>query len=1264
MIFDKITPEKLDSWSKDHSRRAQEILPELVARLVLSSSNKIKNFHFPYGKGIQYPGYDGYLVVDEATNFFPAGTSVFEFGTNGDIQGKFDEDIKKRSENSDGLDIEKTAFIFVSSKIWNHRTSIPKKITCTAKLYNWKEIKIIDAQTLCMWIDNHPGVSVWLMEIMNCNIHGVSTAEKFWDEKIGNTSPNLTYQFFINNRDAEVKKIEKWISTNGRGFFFIKAESAMEATFFLIAAMNSFDIDVLQKVILVSDSKTWGKVISMQNKDIILVPTFSVDENISCPDYVNAIIPISKFIPLANVSDKFEGVEIYRFKHDQFQKSLLELGVSSDIIFSLEKETKRCFLPLYRNLSTNPIIKQPGWLSTLGSEVEYLIPLMLLNYINIDSKGDLTILEMLTNVSNEKFLSKLDDWTRIEDFPVVNTGKVYRVVSIQDMWLFLGDKIKRKDIENLREVIMLIFSETIPKYDLPKEQRLMANIIGKQDRYSKQLIEGLLISLIFLKERDTKFLETSIGSTDTFVTVLLRDVMNNVITEKQWLSIAEFFPLITEASPKTMIDILKKEMNNLKSEFWELFKVGENNSIFSGNVYHHIIWGIERLVWIEEYAVDAILILTRLAHKKLPLPSGNTPDSSLNQVFYFFFPQTALNKDDLTRLLGKIIREYPQVGLKLVENMISSREHSFVLTISKPEWIEFNDPSEVRSLTYAEIKDYRDKIVAVFFNNVKVGKDTNALKVIFENLDFFYHDYESTIKNLVKENINGIPDKQRAILATCIRKTIFKNKKYSDAKWLLPIEIIKFLEEILPEVEPSGVLKYLYLCEYSPPINNPIPYSNKIDFDMEKDDKSIHAEREIAISKIFSDGGIGAIIEYCKYIEDASGFSRIISEVVLAGKFDVDFLLKISRFNLNLFRGIIYSLNKDGLELMFETLKRAENIEWKQEAEILSQAAPNMILWVELESKRKDILEYYWRKSPIVSVSHFDEQEAKYYLLKLVEHGRVIEAINSSAYSTYNNYETLLFLLVSLRIYLSDEKRTTYLDVKTIVPNNIQNIFHKISQNKYKDIEIIGALELYFNDILSYDFYPQCINEWIGREPEVYVQIIENAYSNNTAGEKNRSSFYRMLNKITTIPGCNKENIDKDTFNNWVKNVVSVAQEKMYVKETLWSLGTLLSYSPNGDDDIFPHQVIRDFFEENMHDSNISEFLVPNFITGKINQQGMVANWGSVEAAEENIANKYNCDANTIRIDFPETASILRRLRDHYNWSSKNLRDTDEWYFD
>lgn len=136
-------------------------------------------------------------------------------------------------------------------------------------------------------------------------------------------------------------------------------------------------------------------------------------------------------------------MEISKFKHEQFQKNLLELDISHDKISDLEKDTKRCFLPLYRKLSTNPLVKRPGWLSLLNKETANLISIMLVSYIDTESQGDIEVLKILTKDSSE-FLSKLEEWTKMEDFPIINIGNVYRVVSVQDMWLFLADKIKKK----------------------------------------------------------------------------------------------------------------------------------------------------------------------------------------------------------------------------------------------------------------------------------------------------------------------------------------------------------------------------------------------------------------------------------------------------------------------------------------------------------------------------------------------------------------------------------------------------------------------------------------------------------------------------------------------------------------------------------------------------------------------------------------------------------------------------------------------------
>jgi hypothetical protein len=40
-----ISASEVDEWAKANPRRAQEILPELIIRLILSTSNKIEDFN-------------------------------------------------------------------------------------------------------------------------------------------------------------------------------------------------------------------------------------------------------------------------------------------------------------------------------------------------------------------------------------------------------------------------------------------------------------------------------------------------------------------------------------------------------------------------------------------------------------------------------------------------------------------------------------------------------------------------------------------------------------------------------------------------------------------------------------------------------------------------------------------------------------------------------------------------------------------------------------------------------------------------------------------------------------------------------------------------------------------------------------------------------------------------------------------------------------------------------------------------------------------
>lgn len=163
-----ISATEIDAWASQNLRRAQELLPELIVRLILCSSSKINDYNFPIEKGIQFSGYDGVLESGETTSYFPEGKSVWEFGTNEDALGKFRSDIEKRHMDSLGVDINNTAFIFSTLKIWNHKSSIEEVLNESRLKYNWKEIRIKYHEEASKLRISYPHTAAILEKLAEC----------------------------------------------------------------------------------------------------------------------------------------------------------------------------------------------------------------------------------------------------------------------------------------------------------------------------------------------------------------------------------------------------------------------------------------------------------------------------------------------------------------------------------------------------------------------------------------------------------------------------------------------------------------------------------------------------------------------------------------------------------------------------------------------------------------------------------------------------------------------------------------------------------------------------------------------------------------------------------------------------------------------------------------------------------------------------------------------------------------------------------------
>ena len=73
---------KLSAMAAERPKLFQELLPELIKKLILCNSNNVKNIRMPSKDDNWSPGFDGIVESEGSTAYVCAGKSVWEFGAN------------------------------------------------------------------------------------------------------------------------------------------------------------------------------------------------------------------------------------------------------------------------------------------------------------------------------------------------------------------------------------------------------------------------------------------------------------------------------------------------------------------------------------------------------------------------------------------------------------------------------------------------------------------------------------------------------------------------------------------------------------------------------------------------------------------------------------------------------------------------------------------------------------------------------------------------------------------------------------------------------------------------------------------------------------------------------------------------------------------------------------------------------------------------------------------------------------------------------
>src|SRR2546430_17591311 len=102
----------LVQWGRAQGAPAD--LPDLVRQLILETTPGVVSLGFAAGVGVYGSGWDGTAKATTAGLNVPAGLSLWELSTRGDVNKKAEDDYNKRNETPDGTPTTGATYVAVS----------------------------------------------------------------------------------------------------------------------------------------------------------------------------------------------------------------------------------------------------------------------------------------------------------------------------------------------------------------------------------------------------------------------------------------------------------------------------------------------------------------------------------------------------------------------------------------------------------------------------------------------------------------------------------------------------------------------------------------------------------------------------------------------------------------------------------------------------------------------------------------------------------------------------------------------------------------------------------------------------------------------------------------------------------------------------------------------------------------------------------------------------------------------------------------------
>lgn len=643
--MDIITTNMLTEFLQSNKRLFEEVLPELIKRLIIAESDP-DTIRIPTHSDIWVPGFDGVVVLRRKTRHVNRGTTYWEFGTQVDYFRKIKSDYEKRTNETPEETRKKTTLYLVTPYIWTRKESI---IEWQSNRSEWKKTVVYDGVAIVDWINSEPAVCAWLISKFNCLKMDFSSVTQSWDSFASYTSPSLVASMFLYDRDENKERLLSLIQEER--IIKVKADFFMDALGFVLASLCS-DCHLREMTIVVNDYETYMAIANMVSNKIILL-NFYCNKNLFNNNHTILCYGKTAYSIKADIS-----LPTRQRRHVEF--ALKEMGFSQSESSELYHKTHGNLRALIRQIPGTANYVSPEW--TQANDLNLLYPLLFLESIN--RTNDRELVEALSSVKYEIIEEKYKSLTRIEDSPVKEISGYFVIVNFEEVWDYLCPSPEDMQFQRLVDVI---YSALFCKTTYSAYHRRTS------------IVQQLLTILVWYSYEHS--------SSNVFV-----NTINKLLSERSYEHkvIYDNLHIIAEALPEATLKALETDVNDQQSYLYHAL----NN-----NDYTSILMALEELTLNESTAYQSCILLHKLAQINKEYLYSNNPYNSLSSALSMLNVYSALSTNDKKLLLKNFIEHDGKWGSKFASDVITT-DHFY-----RSERIGKKERNVYTSLTYGMYYD-------------------------------------------------------------------------------------------------------------------------------------------------------------------------------------------------------------------------------------------------------------------------------------------------------------------------------------------------------------------------------------------------------------------------------------------------------------------------------------------------------------------------------------------------------------------------------